>query len=239
MEPIKFEENKRKGQYIKAICEECQIETRHLVVTSYDCSEYDYLEDYDCSLEFLASFQIIQCQGCMNVSFRKTEWSSEFPSHDDDEREHLYPERTHRTHFMKSFHNFPDKLNDIYEQTIACYNHFHFTLAAIGLRALLEGICAECKIEEGPVTDSNGNTKNKKNLEGKINGLHEKGLITKGNAEILHEHRFLGNEAAHQLKPPSRDELVLAIEIIENLVETVFEIPHKGSKLKQKRVETK
>jgi ribosomal protein S27E len=237
-----YEENKKKGHFVQATCEECERETRHKIISSYDGHFDDpiYLSDLankpDFYVNYTSSHQIIQCQGCMTISFRRTTWCDE-PN--EGEWISLFPERSHLTHFTKNFEQLPDRLYDIYEQTIACYNNHHLTLAAIGLRALLEGICAECGIEEGSVTDSNGNTKKKQNLQGKINGLYEKGLITKGNSEILHEHRFLGNEAAHQLKPPSRDDFVLAIEIIENLIETVFEIPHKGHKLKQKRDRTK
>ena len=58
--------------------------------------------------------------------------------------------------------------------------------------------------------------------------------MTASNAEILHQHRFLGNKAVHELEQPSREELRLAIEIIEHTFETVYSIPQKGRALKAK-----
>ena len=53
--------------------------------------------------------------------------------------------------------------------------------------------------------------------------------------DILHEHRFLCNEAIHELKTPSKEDLRLAIEIVENVFETLYGIPKKGMKLKKNR----
>ena len=54
-------------------------------------------------------------------------------------------------------------------------------------------------------------------------------------ATALHEHRFLGNEALHELVIPSGTDLVLANEIMENLLETLFEVPEKANMLKYSR----
>ena len=65
-------------------------------------------------------------------------------------------------------------------------------------------------IIDGPkeITKKNGTkvVKRFKNLEGKIAGLYEKGFLTKKSSTILHEHRFLGNEAVHELSQPSKDQ---------------------------------
>jgi len=74
-----------------------------------------------------------------------------------------------------------------------------------------------------------------KSLPGKINGLHEKGFLTIQHADFLHEHRALGNSAVHELKTPSKEELGLAIEILESAFDTIYELPHKGLRLQKKR----
>ena len=56
---------------------------------------------------------------------------------------------------------------------------------------------------------------------------------------MLHQHRYLGNEAVHELKAPSSDELRLAIEIIEHVVEQLYEIPQKAVALKRTIAERK
>ena len=61
--------------------------------------------------------------------------------------------------------------------------------------------------------------------------MYEKGILTKRNADILHEHRFLGNEALHELTQPSKDELALAIQIIEHILEHIYELLDKAAEL--------
>ena len=101
-------------------------------------------------------------------------------------------------------------------------------------------ICKENNILDGEVeklkADGTIEKRRTKDLQGKINGLYEKGKLTKESAEILHEHRFLGNSALHELSLPSKEELNLAIEIVENILDTLYEIPHKASQLKSKRL---
>ena len=70
---------------------------------------------------------------------------------------------------------------------------------------MIEGVCNDRGIKDGNVTDANGVTKRKNNLEGRINGLAEKGLISTQQAETLHQIRFLGNDAAHELDQPMRE----------------------------------
>jgi hypothetical protein len=110
-------------------------------------------------------------------------------------------------------------------------------MCAAGLRAIVEGICVEAGVKDGPVVvnATGGGTKivRKKNLEGKISGLNEKGIIAKNYCEILHEHRYMGNEAVHELAMPSREELQLAISIVEHTLDSVFEIPLKASTLQK------
>ncbi|WP_267890335.1 DUF4145 domain-containing protein [Leptospira venezuelensis] len=112
-------------------------------------------------------------------------------------------------------------------------------LCAAGLRAMIEGVCADQKIKKGPVEekDKNGQivTKQKGNLEGKINGLTQENLLTEKQANILHQHRFLGNTALHRLKKPDKDKLKLAIEILEHILDAIYVIPKKATNLKRKK----
>ena len=143
----------------------------------------------------------------------------------------------------KIYYSLPDNINRLYKETIECYNNGIFTLCAAGIRALVEGICIDKKIKDGNVeeNDKNGNIKiiRKRNLEGKINGLIEKGVLTKENAESLHEHRYMGNEAVHQLSLPSKKELSLAISIIENIFDSIYEIHDMIEELKEARKRNK
>lgn len=96
------------------------------------------------------------------------------------------------------------------------------TLAAAGLRAVAEAIC----IEQGCVTGS---------LKQKIDALVTNGTLSRRDADYLHQHRFLGNEAVHQLSAPPEDEFGIALKILEHLLETIYIVPHLGSRLRKMR----
>ena len=225
-------ENKTKGKELNEICSECKRETRHIVRQSF----YDYWQSDDHPEYYVCGgtdYQIIECQGCRTISFRTEGWFSE----GDGISVQLFPNRSTDTLIRKDFYEVPRKLRRIYREVIESFNNDLLITCAGGLRAIIEGIFYEKKIKNGEVevTDNKGEKKiiRKSNLQGKIAGLAEKSILTKSNAEILHEHRFMGNEALHELSQPSVTELKLAIEIVEHLLENIYELPSKAKELKE------
>jgi hypothetical protein len=238
---IKIEFNRSKDKLIKVICTTCKNRNRHIVLSSLDQSGEEPM-GYDDSYSWNDLYQIIECQGCGSISFRNESSNSE--DYDPEGgyyiSELIYPKRTSDTWDTKDFFNVPQNLRRIYRETIDCFNNDNFTLCGAGVRALVEGLCQENNILDGEVEitkiDGTIEKKRKKDLQGKINGLHEKGKLTKKSAEILHEHRFLGNKSIHELSLPSKEELSLAIEIVENILDTLYEIPQKAFQLRSQRL---
>jgi len=137
---------------------------------------------------------------------------------------------------IKKTLHIPINLGTIHNEVLDCYVSQNYILCASGIRALIEGLCKDKKVLTGlvKVKDKSGKytQKRKKDLRGKINGLYEKGILTKTNTEFLHTLRFLGNEAIHELNKPSSRELLLAIEIVNSIITSVYEIPEKSKELK-------
>lgn len=240
---MKVEKDKTIGKVLKILCQNCKIETNHLVLTAIDTSGR---EDWDGDFFAWESiYQIIQCQGCEDISFRIESSNSEdyHPVYGQEISETIYPRRMKETINAKTYLNLPYNINRLYKETIDCYNNDVMVLSGAGVRALVEGICIDNKIIDGEVefTDSAGIIKKQRrnNLQGKINGLFEKGILTKENTNILHEHRYLGNEAVHELSPPSKEELTLAINIIEHILDSIYEIPKKAFELRNARKKSK
>jgi Domain of unknown function (DUF4145) len=236
----RYEDNKVKGKIAQEHCAQCGRSTRHMIMSSYDHSGSEEYDNGGFSIEWSSSHQVIQCQGCMASSFRELNWFSEdMDGFDNGERITLYPKRSNNTRAIKDFWEVPNNLRRIYRESIDCFNNDSFTLTAAGLRALIDGLCAVLNVTDGPIEITKNGLKEKKRskkLEGKISGLYEKGFLTEKSANVLHEHRFMGNDAVHELTQPSRDELGLAIEIIEHTFDAIFEIPAKGNELKSRRV---
>jgi hypothetical protein len=63
----------------------------------------------------------------------------------------------------------------------------------------------------------------------KIEGL--KKLLPASTAEKFHSLRFIGNQAAHEFKEPQPDDLRLGIEICEDILNFLYELDHRASKL--------
>lgn len=242
----KLTENKTKNEIVTILCIKCNRLTKHRITASLDKSGSEENRQEDWSIEWIDNYQIIECQGCENVTFRHLNWFSEavVPECDEDGfTERLYPKRDANTLTTRQFLNVPTTLRRIYSEVIDCFNNECLTLCAAGLRGIVEGVCANQSILNGPVTcpAKGGGTQvvRKDNLEGKIFGLHEKGILTQISAETLHNHRYIGNDAMHDLMKPSTDELKLAIEIVEHILEQLYEIPEKDLELKEKMARRK
>lgn len=237
-------ENQKQGDLYEVLCVKCNVETEHRVLYSFDTTgsePYEEPDDYgyvrpSAYISWGTSYQLIRCGGCKSVSFREESWFSE----DEGSKETLYPVRSKGKLRAKDFHNAPTAIRRIYRETIDAFNGECLTLCAGGLRAIVEGICADKKIKEGPVEIEKNGTKTIRqmtNLDGKISGLRESGILTKAKAELLHAHRYLGNDALHDLDVPSVEELRLAIEIIEHVLEDLYTIQDKAHEIEWRRKE--
>lgn len=218
---------------LKVYCNTCNGTTNHVVLHTEEREERDDNEGYYSQ----STWEIIRCLGCDDTSFRHSYWFSEdYDPETGRAIDHitLYPSRSNETIEIKPFYNVPRVVRSIYNETLEAYNNNLRILSAAGLRAIIEAICSHEEITGGMVAQTvKGVTKlvRKSNLEGKINGLNEKGIITLKQAAILHEHRYLGNEALHEHDAPSKETLRIAIEIIELVLDSLYEIDQKAGQL--------
>ena len=235
---IKFD--KSVGRIYQILCAVCKTTTNHIVIKSVSVDgSAPMTNDPDELFQWTDTFQIIKCQGCEDICFRKDHSDSEEYEYDES-NEMIFPKWTTDNWKVKEFSNLPNNLERIYRETIDCFNSSNNTLCGAGVRALVESLCFENGIKSGEidVTKSDGSIKKKidKNLQGKINGLFEQGILTKQNAATLHEHRLLGNRAVHQLSAPTKKELTLAIGILEKVFDSLYEVPHTAMKLRHTRI---
>ncbi len=238
---VNLEFDKTNDNKYKLVCPSCKKNTKHIVVKSVTENGSEPMTHSDELFHWTTIYEVIQCMGCETISFRSDSSNSE--DYDEEGHSHtemLFPKRSKDTWHIKNFYNVPSNLRRIYRETVDCYNGDSLSLCGAGTRALVEGLCTENGIKDGEIQiekpDGTTVIKRKKDLQGKINGLHQKHILTKQSAEILHEHRFLGNSAIHELSAPSKNELKLAIEIIENVFESLYEMPIKAMELKGKRL---
>lgn len=99
----------------------------------------------------------------------------------------------------------PNKVEQIYKETIQTLSDNSPILAGIGLRALIETVCKENEAEGD-------------NLFKKIDDLVTKDILTPAGSVILHKIRTLGNDATHEVEPHSETQLGLAMDVAEHLL---------------------
>ena len=105
-------------------------------------------------------------------------------------------------------------------------------------RSHVEGICKDKGVKSGNVNYVKGDkykTEVRKDLWGKIAGLAEKNYVTHETAEMLNQHRFLGNAAAHEMDRPSNRELNSAFDIIDHVLKEIYELKRTHEELKRSR----
>lgn len=218
---------------IRVFCNSCRQTTRHSIPRIFE----QVMTDGQ-----IVHWQTIQCAGCDEVSFLE----KHFTGVDAEEQVLsvlIYPTRMKQQQVQ--IDGLPDKLDRIYREMIQAFNNESYILCAGGLRALVEGICAEQNISDGPkrshttgeydINPETGKARRGRTLECKIEGLAEKHILTQPHARVLHEHRYLGNSALHELEAPSSEIFKIAISIIEHVMVFLYSFPAQAGNLTRMR----
>lgn len=221
-----LELNKTKDKFYLIPCARCLIETRHRVLLSADISGRLLPEDY----RYWDEYQIVQCQGCEAISFRKNSTNTEDVDHfelpdgsfDTELEDHVevYPSRIAGRSKVKRHWLLPTQVGKIYAETHSALSNKLTILGGIGIRALIEAVCKEQKAAGS-------------NLKERINDLVQKGVLTQAGADILHTLRALGNESAHEMRAQDEDSIDLAMDVVENMLQSVFILPEASKRKKQ------
>jgi hypothetical protein len=204
----------------KIFCNACQNETNHVIQCEH---EKMYCDEEHGQLIFYEKeiYRFWTCAGCetgtMEVCFTMS------GMHDSNGNEifdyNYHPKRTHGAITVKWFNKLPEKLAKLYKESVEAYNYNQHILCATGLRAIIEGVCVNKKIEG-------------RNLYNKIENLTS--LLPKNIVKNLHSFRFMGNMAVHELEPPDKSNLKLAIEISEDLLNYLYDLDYKANLLNKK-----
>ena len=206
-------------------CANCSIKTHHSISVSYLESGSEYASDRSWGMDWQVQYQILMCNGCKTFSFRKVSSDSEScyqiseTEWETAEIETLYPSRVEGHKGLKNdIYSLPGKLRPIYTETIEALNNNFLILAGVGLRAILETICKDKKATG-------------KDFYHKIDDLVTKTILTPDGSKILHKIRALGNESAHAVKAQKIEQLRLAIEVIENCLQSIYILPSKSKQV--------
>jgi hypothetical protein len=202
-------------------CVACKRLTRHEVLFTQTVSDTD--EEH--GIEFGEGNHVVRCLGCLGVSFISETWNDtrvDLETHEPIVAETLYPSRTEGRRLAVPPHTLPGAVSDVLKETLVAFNAGARLLTAVGLRAVVESLCLDQKCAG-------------KNLKEKLEDLASKGSIATAQATFLDLHRLIGNEAVHEMIAPSSEELAAALDIVESVLKTTYELPGIAGELKARR----
>lgn len=215
---IKCNDSKTENSKISVKCNICKRDTYHTVVravdykSTYEAEPEHVVED---GMSLNGTAQIIMCNGCNAISFRDKYFFSE----DSGPNEYIYPPREGQSaidelYLRDEICAVPRIVQTIYRETLSAIERNSPTLAGMGIRGIIEAVCNEKKA--------------KGNLGKKIDKLIDLSLLTKNGAKILHNIRLLCNEVVHEMKPPSKNQIIAAMKVIDHLLLGVYVLPYEA-----------
>jgi hypothetical protein len=203
--------DKTDGQTFKVACEACRRDTNHRVLRSVH--QHAWHPAHDPDIQVWVDYQIVQCQGCEDISFRRCVSDTE----SEDSKVDIYPARNTELAALRDDWRLPPGIRTIYSETHAALCGGHRFLAAAGLRAIVDAVCQD----KGAKGEKSA-TPPPPPLSTAIDDLVRKGVLTAQAAEPLHGTRLLGNKALHRMRAPTDPELAAAFEAIQHMLQDVF-----------------
>lgn len=197
------------GDVVKSDCRRCNTKTRHQIQAVIVNKRHDYWENER------DTWAVVQCLGCLTNAFhfRNEDFEEVFEDVDGDLQHSVtstsFPSVIQNHRPLSGTDHLPSLINTIYQQTVKALSQSADVLASIGLRATIEAVCNNLNVSGS-------------NLQKRIDSLFKAGYVSNGDKKRLHAIRFLGNDAAHEIKQPYRTEILVALEIVEHLLNTVF-----------------
>lgn len=197
------------GETTKSNCRNCARQTNHEVLfeTSHGAERPYWNEKH--------TWQVLKCRGCDTVGFRyRLDDYDDVTELASGESKHAvtftrYPPAVSGHRPLDAAFAVPPLIRQVYKQSVSAYAAGASILAGIGLRATIEAVCTHLKM-----TGSS--------LEKRIDALAKSGHISTSDKRRLHAIRFLGNDAAHEVREPKNNEMKVALEIVEHLITSVF-----------------
>ncbi|WP_435308835.1 DUF4145 domain-containing protein [Sebaldella termitidis] len=200
----------------KIYCNCCKQETNHTQVRNFEHTEVSKIDDDE---EMEVAWQIYwymwQCMGCNDIVIENVVYFNGFDLEGSGKRtmSFFYPERRKKMLLRKEYIKIPDQIRNIYDEIIEAFNNSCYLLCSIGLRTLLEAVCVDKGIVSG-------------NLMNKIDNST---FITDNIKKNLHGIRYLGNDATHDFISPKKEDLELTIKILEDILNTVYDLDYKST----------
>lgn len=221
------QDDKKKIEIDKAHCNTCLSQTNHWIRASY----FERHEDEDHCVWGSNNFQILQCCGCEEVKFRRSEQFSEWEDYETNARGETVPVLPiKQTYFppakwrmtprwMHLLFVKDEVLHRIHEEVYTAIQANSLFLAGAGSRALIDRILIYTVGDEGT-------------FRGRLESLAKKGFIAEKDVETIETALEAGHASAHRGWIPTREAIETVMNIIENLIERVYVLSDSAKSLR-------
>lgn len=204
------------SRYIKCYCPVCKRKTQH-TISGKDSNNYSEPDEGFFETD---TYYVAKCCGCETVTFLLEKEGTEYEQTDENgyciviPEVRTYPINENEVECINGHWSLPSEIYSAYHESIKAINADCPLLAALGLRTIVEAICKNKGIRTGK-------------LWAKIEKLQTEGYITKVNKERLDEARFMGNESAHEFRVPSKDKLILVLDVVNTMLHDLYILDSK------------
>jgi hypothetical protein len=200
------------GTIERVYCNTCRNTTRHELLKQSTHS----FSDEEAGFSWRNTFDMFECCGCSDVVLRRTHVFSEDPEITIT----FFPPKSSRFAPNWVFY-LPPKQRQLLEEVYKSLDSQGQALPMMGVRALLDLVAADKVGDIGGFSD-------------KIKRLVEKGLISPNNAEVLSAVLDIGHAAAHRGHFAEDHDLHAVMDIIENLLQSVYVFDRLAKSLKSR-----
>mgnify|MGYP001614421107 CR=1 FL=1 len=199
----------------KVMCKACEQDTWHTVL---HCANTGWDDEDSGMWERTTSFTL-QCLGCDNVCLLiQSQFSEDIDSRTGipelNKSVHPSPYKSDREEVARLF-SVPKGVKSVYEETIKAFNGGMMILTAMGIRATIEAIAIEQKITV-------------RGIKKKILKMENLKIITPEGVKLLELVTDIGNLAAHEIKKHHRDDIALCIDIVEDVLRSLYILPEEA-----------
>jgi hypothetical protein len=184
----------------KAHCNTCRHITNHGVLHSQKASGSDAEE----GVWWETTFDMLDCLGCAEVTLRRSLVFSE----DEGVRTTFYPPRASRW-IPKWQYSLSPEMSELLVEIYAALEADSRRLAMMGARTAIETAMISKVGDCGTFADN-------------LQALEENGFLSKTNRKYLEAALDAGNAAAHRAHHPTLKQLDTVMDIVENLLHSMF-----------------
>ena len=191
-------------------CNSCGRPTAHDLISHREVED----QDDDSGFWWTDTYDTLECRGCKSVCLRHQNADAT-----GDSEIVFYPPRiSRRSPTWRA--NLPLEMRQMLDEIYRALHNDSSRLALMGARTLVDLLMTSEVGDTGP-------------FKRKLVALQTKGVITSKHAEVLEAALDAGSAAAHRAYRPDPDDLNAVMDIVENLLQSVYHLGKLASRLKQ------